>query len=499
MESDLPDRRTLRYNPTVLYGHYTEQEPDPPKKGAPTHLQDGHSWREPGGRSGTPAAEEGKRDQGACWAARRWLYQRLVSSLGEDWIFLVLLGLVMALVSWAMDYISAKGLDFYKWLYVLAKSSIWLQYLVWVGFPLVLIIFSTLLCMFVSPQAAGSGIPELKTIIRGAVLQEYLTFRTFIAKTVGLTAVLSTGLPVGKEGPFVHIASICAALLSKFLCFLSGSLEHVARTIDRLIPTAAIGVACCFGSPLGGVLFSIEVTCTYFAVRNYWRGFLGGTFSAFIFRVLSVWIKDAATITALFKTNFRGDHPFDLQELPAFAIVGIACGFLGAAFVYLNRLFVIFLKKRNVLTRILMKQKLIYPTVLTFILASISFPPGAGQFMGAELMPRETINSLFDNYTWSKVTDPKALGHSAAWFHSRISVFLVLAIYVVMNFWMAAVACTMPIPCGAFIPVFNMGEYCYSLPSPPLCLPCSLPGLHPGSARDRGRGPARRPHLSLPL
>lgn len=38
-----------------------------------------------------------------------------------------------------------------------------------------------------------------------------------------------------------------------------------------------------------GVLFSIEVTSTFFAVRNYWRGFFAATFSAFIFRVLAVW------------------------------------------------------------------------------------------------------------------------------------------------------------------------------------------------------------------
>lgn len=28
------------------------------------------------------------------------------------------------------------------------------------------------------------------------------------------------------------------------------------------------------------------------------------------------------TITALFKTRFRLDFPFDLQELPAFAVIG---------------------------------------------------------------------------------------------------------------------------------------------------------------------------------
>lgn len=47
-----------------------------------------------------------------------------------------------------------------------------------------------------------------------------------------------------------------------------------------------------FPDPLG-VLFSIEVTSTYFAVRNYWRGFFAATFSAFVFRVLAVWNKDA--------------------------------------------------------------------------------------------------------------------------------------------------------------------------------------------------------------
>lgn len=35
----------------------------------------------------------------------------LVSRVGEDWIFLVLLGLLMALVSWAMDYAIAVCLQ----------------------------------------------------------------------------------------------------------------------------------------------------------------------------------------------------------------------------------------------------------------------------------------------------------------------------------------------------------------------------------------------------
>ncbi|KAM6439370.1 chloride channel protein 1 isoform 4-T4 [Rhynochetos jubatus] len=304
----------------------------------------------------------------------------------------------------------------------------------------------------------GSGIPELKTIMRGVVLKEYLTLKAFVAKVVGLTAGLGSGMPVGKEGPFVHIASICAAVLSKFMSIFCGVYEQPYYYTDVLTVGCAVGVGCCFGTPLGGVLFSIEVTSTYFAVRNYWRGFFAATFSAFIFRVLAVWNKDAVTITALFRTNFRMDFPFDLQELPAFAVIGICSGFLGAFFVYLNRQVVLCIRRHTTLSQFLTKYRLIYPGVITFLIATVTFPPGFGQFMAGELMPREAISTLFDNYTWAKYTgDPQLLGKSAAWIHPKVSVYIIILLFFLMKFWMSVIATTMPIPCGGFMPVFVLG------------------------------------------
>uniref|UniRef100_A0A8K9XBY8 Chloride voltage-gated channel 1 n=1 Tax=Oncorhynchus mykiss TaxID=8022 RepID=A0A8K9XBY8_ONCMY len=384
----------------------------------------------------------------------------IVTKLGEDWIFLVLLGLTMALVSWSMDYTSAKSLQAYKWMHGELRGNVLIQYLAWVVYPMVLVMFASLFCNIVAPQAIGSGIPELKTILRGVVLKEYLTLKAFVAKVIGLTAGLGSGMPVGKEGPFVHIASICAAVLSKMMSIFSGVYENPCGYTDILTVGCAVGVGCCFGTPLGGVLFSIEVTSTYFAVRNYWRGYFAATFSAFIFRVLSVWNKDAVTITALFRTNFRMDFPFDLQELPAFAIIGISCGFLGAFFVYLNRQVVLVMRRQTALTRFLTKHRLIYPGAVTFVIATLTFPPGFGQFMAGELMPRECINSLFDNFTWTKLSAtalPPGLGRSSAWLHPDVSVFLILLLFFVMKFWMSAVSTTMPIPSGAFMPVFILG------------------------------------------
>ena len=45
----------------------------------------------------------------------------------------------------------------------------------------------------------GSGIPEMKTILRGVNLPNFLSFTTFISKTVALITAVGSNLPIGKE------------------------------------------------------------------------------------------------------------------------------------------------------------------------------------------------------------------------------------------------------------------------------------------------------------
>uniref|UniRef100_A0A8D0A155 Chloride voltage-gated channel 2 n=1 Tax=Sander lucioperca TaxID=283035 RepID=A0A8D0A155_SANLU len=385
----------------------------------------------------------------------------LISRVGEDWIFLILLGLLMALVSWVMDYAIAFCQEAQKWMYGGLDSNMLLQYIAWVTYPVVLITFSAGFTQILAPQAVGSGIPEMKTILRGVVLKEYLTFKTFVAKVIGLTCALGSGMPLGKEGPFVHVASLCAALLSKFMAPLFGGIYmNELRNTEMLSAACAVGVGCCFAAPIGGVLFSIEVTSTFFAVRNYWRGFFAATFSAFIFRVLAVWNQEEETITALFKTRFRLDFPFDLQELPAFAILGIACGFGGALFVYLNRLIVECMRKQKTINKFLLRKRLVYPALVTLLISTLTFPPGFGQFMAGQLTQHESLVALFDNRTWCRhgvAEEFDYTSHHHAWKHPQVNVFITLILFIIMKFWMSAVATTMPVPCGAFMPVFLIG------------------------------------------
>lgn len=120
----------------------------------------------------------------------------------------------------------------------------------------------------------------------------------------------------------MHIASIVAQLLSKMVTSFQGIYENESRNSEMLAAACAVGVGSCFAAPVGGVLFSIEVTTTYFAVRNYWRGFFTAVCGATFFRLLAVWFQTADTVTAMFATNFTSDFPFDPQELFVFALIG---------------------------------------------------------------------------------------------------------------------------------------------------------------------------------
>ena len=69
----------------------------------------------------------------------------------------------------------------------------------WTGYSTALVMVAAVITRYVSPQAAGAGVAEMKVIIRGVVIKEYLSFRTLIAKLAGIPFVLASGLGVGKE------------------------------------------------------------------------------------------------------------------------------------------------------------------------------------------------------------------------------------------------------------------------------------------------------------
>jgi chloride channel 3/4/5 len=119
-------------------------------------------------------------------------------------------------------------------------------------------------------SAAGSGVAEVKVILSGFVLHGYLGLRTLIIKTLGLILSVASGLSLGKEGPYVHIATcignVACRLFSKYN-------QNDGKRREVLSASAASGVAVAFGAPIGGVLFSLEEVSYYFPPKTLFRTF----------------------------------------------------------------------------------------------------------------------------------------------------------------------------------------------------------------------------------
>ncbi|XP_016810266.3 chloride channel protein ClC-Kb isoform X3 [Pan troglodytes] len=376
-----------------------------------------------------------------------WLKQKLFR-LGEDWYFLMTLGVLMALVSCAMDLAVESVVRAHQWLYREIGDSHLLRYLSWTVYPVALVSFSSGFSQSITPSSGGSGIPEVKTMLAGVVLEDYLDIKNFGAKVVGISCTLACGstLFLGKVGPFVHLSVMMAAYLGRVRTTTIGEPENKSKQNEMLVAAAAVGVATVFGAPFSGVLFSIEVMSSHFSVWDYWRGFFAATCGAFMFRLLAVFNSEQETITSLYKTSFRVDVPFDLPEIFFFVVLGGLCGILGSAYLFCQRIFFGFIRNNRFSSKLLATS--------------------AGRFLAARLSMKQHLDSLFDNHSWALMTqnssppwpeelDPQHLWWE--WYHPQFTIFGTLAFFLVMKFWMLILATTVPMPAGYFMPIFVYG------------------------------------------
>jgi len=106
-------------------------------------------------------------------------------------------------------------------------------------------------------MAAGSGIPEIKTILSGFVIPNFLDFKVLVVKAFGAVFAVSTGMCLGKEGPFVHISTCVGYLVAKRFPKYN---DNGRKMREILSAACASGLSVAFGAPIGGVLFSYEVS-----------------------------------------------------------------------------------------------------------------------------------------------------------------------------------------------------------------------------------------------
>lgn len=173
--------------------------------------------------------------------------------------------------------------------------------------------------------AAGSGVPEVKTILSGFVIRRFLGTHTFITKTIALVLAIASGMSLGKEGPYVHLATAVGNILSRFFPFVTSN-DLIQKQI--LSAAALSGVALAFGSPLGAVLFILEEINHSLPSFQLFQIFFCAITSTLFLKFLNPY---GTGKTVLFELKYTSD--WESIELLFFIIIGLAGGIFGACFV----------------------------------------------------------------------------------------------------------------------------------------------------------------------
>eukprot|EP01065_Artemidia_motanka_P005048 TRINITY_DN12406_c0_g1_i1.p1 TRINITY_DN12406_c0_g1~~TRINITY_DN12406_c0_g1_i1.p1 ORF type:complete len:922 (+),score=168.47 TRINITY_DN12406_c0_g1_i1:58-2823(+) len=235
---------------------------------------------------------------------------------------------------------------------VVLPPSYGLAWLFSVSSSVALVILASTPVVYYWSKAAGSGVEEVIAYLNGVQMPRVFNIRTGIVKTISATLAVSSGLPVGPEGPLIHLGAICGAGLtqgrSKTLGIQTRFLRRFRNNRDHrdfITAGAAAGISAAFGAPIGGLLFCMEEMATHWAPSLTWMIFFTSMTAFFT--------------VALFNSAFERWKPtfddfgwffneaavlFEVKEIiylnimavfPAF-IIGTVGGLMGAAFTLLN-------------------------------------------------------------------------------------------------------------------------------------------------------------------
>ncbi|MGC1522759.1 MAG: chloride channel protein [Steroidobacteraceae bacterium] len=172
-----------------------------------------------------------------------------------------------------------------------------------------------------APEAKGHGVPEVMDAVyhKGGVIRPVVA----LVKSLASALAIGSGSSVGREGPIIQIGSALGSTLGQIIRMPAG------QRIALVAAGAGAGIAATFNTPIGGVMFAIELMMPEVSVETF----------------LPVAI---ATGTATFVGRwFFGDTPaFHVPPLQAmavdssalivlilFAVLGALCGLAAAGFI----------------------------------------------------------------------------------------------------------------------------------------------------------------------
>jgi CIC family chloride channel protein len=168
-----------------------------------------------------------------------------------------------------------------------------------------------------APEASGSGIPHIKSVVLGE--EQLHWWRVLPVKFFGGLASIGGGLALGREGPTIQIGGATGLMVSTWFRVRPGEGERRAL----ISAGAGAGLAAAFNAPLAGLIFVLEELHGAFTPVIFVAAFLASVTADVVCRVLT----GETPVFAL-----HGMPVPSLNALPVALIVGVFAGFGGVIF-----------------------------------------------------------------------------------------------------------------------------------------------------------------------
>ncbi|KAL8116376.1 hypothetical protein AgCh_022759 [Apium graveolens] len=281
------------------------------------------------------------------WRSRKKV--QIVQYIVMKWTLVCLIGLSTGLVAF-FNNLAVENIAGFK---LLLTSNLMLEnryvmaFVTFAGGNVALATCAAVLCAYIAPAAAGSGIPEVKAFLNGVDAHSILAPSTLFVKIFGSIFGVAAGFVVGKEGPMVHTGACIANLLGqggsrkyhltwKWLRYFKNDRDRR----DLITCGAAAGVAAAFRAPVGGVLFALEEAASWWRSALLWRTFFTTAVVAVVLRSLMVFCQSGKCGLfgqgglIMFDVN-SAVASYTTPDLVAVILLGVIGGIFGSLYNYL--------------------------------------------------------------------------------------------------------------------------------------------------------------------
>jgi CIC family chloride channel protein len=184
--------------------------------------------------------------------------------------------------------------------------------------PVLGAVLVTFLVTNFAPEAKGHGVPEVMDAIyyRGGVIRPVVA----LVKSLASAIAIGSGSSVGREGPIIQIGSALGSTLGQIIRMPAG------QRISLVAAGAGAGIAATFNTPIGGVMFAIELMMPEVSVETFLPVAVATGTATFVGR----WFLGDAPAFHVHPLQAMAVDSSALLVLVLFAVLGALCG-LGAA------------------------------------------------------------------------------------------------------------------------------------------------------------------------